>query len=109
MSNECCYQLIYENGEPVDTGDGIPCFPTLERATEDAPRFTVDPLGTPKPKQLAVLCVVISCSECDYILDEDDALYHFLPDEVDAALRDWEWKVAGDKRLCPECAGGGAS
>lgn len=100
-----CFQLVYDNGEPVDTGDTIPHFTTLEEANEAAPCYKVGSLGIPKPRQLAVPCIYISCSVCGYVLDEDDAMtYHVLPDEIEDTLKCWEWKVVGDKRLCPECA-----
>jgi hypothetical protein len=105
-----CYQLVYSNGEPVDTGDCIPHFLTLEEAVESAARYKVDRLGTPKPEQLSVPCVDISCSDCGYVLDEDDAMnYHFQPDEIEDSLQAWEWKVDGDKHLCPECISSKAS
>jgi hypothetical protein len=107
VTKTACYQLVYDNGEPVDTGDGTPCYSTEEEAAEQAARFRVDGFGTPTPKQLPAPCVSISCSECGYVIDEDDAqTYHFWPDEVEDALKAWEWTVNGDRKLCPECAKG---
>jgi hypothetical protein len=99
-----CFQLVYTNGEPVDTGDSIPHYLTAEKAAEAADRFHLAPLGTPRPEQLTAPCVSVSCTGCGYVLDEDDAMiHHFLPGEVEAALKDWEWKVDGERRLCPKC------
>ena len=98
-----CFQLVYSNGEPVDTGDGIPHFPTHDKAAEAASNYKCS-LGTPEPEQLHAVCLTISCARCEYLLDEDEEIFHVLPQEVDATLDCWDWKVVDGERLCPTCA-----
>jgi hypothetical protein len=99
-----CSILIYANGEPLDDGDGIPHFPSLKKATEAAPRYKVGNVGIPKPEQLPERCLIVSCSECEYLLDEGEYLYHFpSQEEGDRTAKEWDWKVDGERRLCPAC------
>lgn len=106
-----CFELVYSNGEPVDTGDCIPHFPDHASAAQAAPGYRVtgdvpSPINgeTPIPQQLPVGCVVISCDGCGYLIDEDDATtHHFLPEETAGAIQAWEWTSTGDHTLCPGC------
>jgi hypothetical protein len=101
-----CFELLYSNGEPVDSGDYIPHFASRAAALEEVARYTIakDGFGTPVPHQLATPCAPgVDCAMCD--LDEDGYVTHFeSPEQALRHVRDSGWKVNDDgTAVCPDC------
>lgn len=102
-----CWVLTNADGEDLDQ-DGVPHFPTEEKAAEHARR--TDPWAgweTPagfKPRQLDHVCVILACSCCEYVYDEDeDGICHFdSPDEAEKALAGF-WEFTGGVAKCDAC------
>ncbi len=97
-----CFELVYANGEPVDTGDCIPHYATRDQATAAAHHYRIPSLGTPTPHELDRPCVVLSCDGCG--TSPDDYAGHY-PDlgtaEQDA--RYGGWHLTTGQALCGHC------
>lgn len=103
---DTCWHLVYANGEPVDSGDGVPHFDTEDQAREEAARYTVARLGQPELRTLDAPCWIAS-AHCGYRLDENNTMlmhHESAGDALKAAL-DSEMFVGPCGRLhcSPDC------
>ncbi|MEU4224337.1 hypothetical protein AB0F17_08590 [Nonomuraea sp. NPDC026600] len=104
MADTTCWVLTNSDGEDLDQ-DGIPHFPSEKHAEEEAAKIEGDEVF--KPRQLDHPCVIVACSCCEYIYDEDeDGVCHFDNlAEAEQALAG-HWKFTRDEALCDECKPG---
>ncbi|GAA3702375.1 hypothetical protein GCM10022224_080210 [Nonomuraea antimicrobica] len=98
-----CWVLTNRDGEDFDDADGVPHFPTQEKAAGWAVNLT----DAWNPRQLSHTCVTVTCTCCQYAYDEDeDGLAHFADmAEAEKALADY-WSFAGGQARCDACTAG---
>jgi hypothetical protein len=101
MADTACWVLTNENGIDLDQ-DGVPHFPREKIAASEAAKIEGDEAFT--PRQLAHPCVVVQCSCCDYLYDEDeDGIAHFDSREEAEKMLAGSWEFAGGEAKCDAC------
>lgn len=103
-----CWHVVNQDGEPDDTGDGIPHYDTEDEAVA---RIAVLPEGTPAGWSWRAEpvsdepCVVATCTKCGYRFEEDVmAMHHESVEEAaEAVLESGEWKIGPSGIRCPGC------
>ncbi|MFI7628422.1 hypothetical protein [Microbispora rosea] len=99
-----CWVLTDSFGVDLDYGDGIFHFDTKTKAEERAEHEDLEH----RPRRLDKPCVLVACSCCDYVFDEDEWTNHFESlDEARKVLPDFGW-VPGENGTwrCEGCAKG---
>ncbi|MEQ4725042.1 hypothetical protein [Nonomuraea sp. B19D2] len=98
-----CWVLTNSDGEDFDDADGVPHFPTMEKAADRAAILA----DAWKPRQLDHGCVTVTCICCAYTYDEEeDGLTHFADvAEAEKLLANF-WSFASGQAKCDACTAG---